>query len=104
MPRTKAATKRRGPAKAAKPKPRISGTRKPPTAKRPSTKPASKKDAVLILLSRKTGASLDELMTATGWQAHSIRGCLSGTIGKKLGLKVHSSVDASGARRYAIKR
>lgn len=67
-------------------------------------KAASKKDAVIALLSRKNGASIEELIRATGWQSHSVRGFLSGTIGKTLGLKLTSSTDASGTRRYAIKR
>ena len=46
----------------------------------------SKKDAVLELLRRPNGATLSELMEATGWQAHSVRGFLSGTLRKKMGL------------------
>ena len=69
-----------------------------------SAKHASKKDTVIALLRRKNGASLDEMCEATGWQAHSVRGFLSGTINKKLGLNLSSSIDASGVRRYAIKR
>ena len=65
---------------------------------------STKKDVVLSLLSRKDGASLDEIAQATDWQAHSIRGFLSGTVSKKLGHKVTSTTDAMGTRRYAIKR
>jgi len=69
-----------------------------------SAKHASKKDTVIALLSRKNGASLDEMVAATGWQAHSVRGFLAGIVGKKLGLTLSSSIDVSGVRRYAIKR
>jgi hypothetical protein len=44
----------------------------------------SKKAIVLELLRRPKGATLAELMAATGWQAHSIRGFISGTLGKKM--------------------
>src|SRR3977135_3202749 len=43
---------------------------------------------VLDLLKKPDGATMKELMKATGWQAHSMRGFLSGTIGKKMGLTV----------------
>jgi len=42
-------------------------------------------------------------MKTTGWQAHSIRGFLSGTIGKKLGLAVKSTKGKDGERSYSIK-
>lgn len=49
------------------------------------------------------GASLKELMKATGWLAHSVRGHLSGTVGKKVKLTVVSANDADGERRYSVK-
>jgi len=63
----------------------------------------SKAAAVLDLLKRSDGASLPELMKATGWQAHSVRGFLSGTVGKKLGLAVVSTKVEDGERTYSIK-
>ena len=42
-------------------------------------------------------------MKATGWQAHSVRGFLSGTLTKKLGLKIESNPPGDGARRYSIR-
>ena len=65
-------------------------------------KPATKKAIVLELLHQPAGATLDELMKATGWQAHSVRGFLSGTLGKKMGLKVDSSKRSDGERSYLI--
>jgi hypothetical protein len=38
----------------------------------------------------------------TGWQKHSIRGFLSGTMRKKMGLKVVSTKDDTGTRLYRI--
>ena len=62
----------------------------------------SKAARVIALLRQPTGASLKTLMRATGWQAHSVRGFISGQLGKKLGLRVHS-IEHDGERVYAIK-
>ena len=61
----------------------------------------SKTAKVLELLKRSGGASLKELMKATGWQAHSVRGFLSGALGKKMGLTVSSAKDGED-RRYSV--
>lgn len=66
------------------------------------TVPQSKSDRVLSLLKQTNGATLDELMTATKWQAHSVRGFLSGAVKKRKGLTVLSECDGEGARRYRI--
>src|SRR5450631_754714 len=58
---------------------------------------------VLDLLKRPDGATLGELMKATGWQAHSVRGFLSGTVSKKLGLTVTSTKADDGERTYSVK-
>jgi Protein of unknown function (DUF3489) len=50
----------------------------------------SKAAAILQLLSRPQGATVQELMAATQWQAHSVRGFISGNLGKKRQLKVRS--------------
>ena len=50
----------------------------------------------------RSGATLKELMKATGWQAHSVRGFLSGTLGKKMGLALESSKGKDGERFYKI--
>jgi hypothetical protein len=57
---------------------------------------------VLDLLKRPGGASGKELMKATGWQAHSVRGFLSGALGKKMGLTVTSTKAEDGERRYSV--
>lgn len=72
--------------------------RKPKLTKSKQTK-ASK---ILILLHRPSGASIVELCKATGWQAHSIRGFLSGTVRRKLGLKITAETNDKGIRRYWI--
>lgn len=57
--------------------------------------------AIVELLRREAGATLPDLMAASGWQGHSVRGFLSGTLKKKLGLTIASD-KADGIRRYRI--
>jgi hypothetical protein len=63
---------------------------------------ATKHERVLTLLSHEDGASIEEIMTATNWQKHSVRGFLSGTVKKKLGFHITSSVKEGEPRRYRI--
>lgn len=51
----------------------------------------SKKARILELLKGPDGATLAELMAATEWQAHSVRGFLSGILSNKMGLRVEST-------------
>jgi Protein of unknown function (DUF3489) len=61
------------------------------------------KQAILVgLLRRPQGATIAELVTATGWQNHSIRGAISFTLRKKLGLNVTSLRDDARGRVYHI--
>ena len=62
---------------------------------------ATKSQRVTMLLQRAKGASIAEIMTATGWQQHSVRGFMSGTIGKRKGFAVVSD-KTGGERRYRI--
>jgi len=62
----------------------------------------SKKAVVIELLRRKDGASLPEIAKATDWQNHSIRGFISGALTKKMGLKIESTKQEGGDRRYKI--
>ena len=57
---------------------------------------------MIDLLKRKKGATIDEAVAATGWQPHSVRGTISGTLKKKLGLAVTSEKPGEGPRRYRI--
>ncbi len=57
--------------------------------------------AILVdLVSRRGGATIAELTKATGWQPHSVRGAISGTLKKKLGLAIASEKVESRGRVY----
>ena len=68
----------------------------------PATRTGSKTAQVIALLEKPKGATLADLMKATGWQAHSVRGFISGTLGKKMGLKIASSKSNDGERVYCL--
>ena len=78
-------------------------SKKAKRAKQPKgARKGSKTAKILALLQRPNGASLPELIRATGWQPHSVRGFLSGTVGAKLGVSVTSVKDPDGTRRYSV--
>ena len=68
----------------------------------PTAREGSKKAIVLELLRRKDGATLAEIAKATDWQNHSIRGFISGSLSKKMGLKIDSIKREDGERRYVL--
>jgi len=77
---------------------------KPTRAKEASAPRAESKGAkILELIGRPKGASLAEIMKATDWQAHSVRGFLS-TAAKKQGLKIESTKNEAGERIYNVKK
>ena len=67
----------------------------------PRRKPDSKQDQIVALLQQPGGATLDGLVKATGWQKHSVRGFLAGTVRKKLKLPLLSE-KIDGIRTYRI--
>ena len=73
-----------------------------PPKKGTRARQGSKTAKFVDLLKRPGGATGTDLMKATGWQAHSVRGFISGVLGRKMGLKVTSTVD-NGGRRYSLK-
>jgi Protein of unknown function (DUF3489) len=75
----------------------------PKTAKAQGTRVGSKTAQIIDLLKRPGGATLQELMAATEWQPHSIRGFISGTLGKKMKLTVESAKGEDGQRTYSLK-
>ena len=80
------------------------GQKKAPTGepKPKATREGSKTTTILTLIKREGGVTLKEIMEATGWQAHSVRGFISGTLGKKMGLTVGSAKSEKGERTYTL--
>ena len=62
----------------------------------------TKQERLLTLLSQPEGASIEDMMQATKWQQHSVRGFLAGTVKKKLGFPLTSSKLNGDVRRYRI--
>ena len=58
--------------------------------------------ALVIALRRPQGATSLQLMLATGWQPHTVRGAISGMLRKKLGLNVVLAQNESGERVYRV--
>lgn len=76
----------------------------PPTTEpqpKPATAPKGKIATLVGLLRREEGASIETMMEATGWQSHSVRGAMSGSVKKALGLTITSEKSDAG-RIYRI--
>jgi len=91
--------KKATPAKQA-PKGRTKAKVAPPA--KPEARDGSKTARILDLLKRPGGVTAKELMKATGWLPHSVRGFLSGTVSKKMGLAVTSTKGEDGERTYSV--
>ena len=66
-----------------------------PAPKTPTPRAGTKQAMLITLLRTPEGATMDEIVAATGWLAHTARGAMSGALGKKLGLVVTSEKDAA---------
>ena len=73
----------------------------PPMQVEEQALPRGKLGIVVVLLRRKEGARMTELQERTGWQAHSVRGAMSGALKKRLGLSITSEM-TDGGRIYRI--
>lgn len=62
----------------------------------------SKQDILVAMLKRPEGASIAEIMAATNWQPHSIRGAIAGVVRKKLDLEVTSEKHETRGRIYTV--
>ena len=66
------------------------------------TRDGTKQAMMIELLKRPGGATLAEIVEVTGWQAHTVRGAMAGTLKKKLGLTVTSEKDEVRGRVYRL--
>jgi Protein of unknown function (DUF3489) len=85
------------PGKKAKPAKKVSGKA---TGDKASER-SNKKAEVIAMMARSKGVTLAEIMEATGWQKHTVRGFVS-ILGSKGGLRIESSKNAAGERTYKI--
>ncbi|MBS0214049.1 MAG: DUF3489 domain-containing protein [Proteobacteria bacterium] len=69
---------------------------------KPRTREHSKQADVIRMLQRPEGATIHQICTATGWQAHTVRGTFAGAFKKKLGLTITSDKVQGGERVYRI--
>jgi hypothetical protein len=65
------------------------------------TEPGSKQSRVIAMLQSPAGATIADMMQATGWQQHSVRGFLAGVVRKRLKLKLGSK-KVDGTRVYRV--
>jgi hypothetical protein len=80
-------------------RPNASKTKKPKTRR---SRDDSKQAELIVMLKRTKGASIEEIVAAFGWQAHTVRGAIAGALKKKLGLDVTSEKDEKRGRVYKI--
>jgi hypothetical protein len=87
---------------AGKPSERSGNSKSKPAKASNAPRRGSKTAKILALLKRPGGASLSQLQKATDWQAHSVRGFLSGAVKKKMGLRVTTAKLPDGTRTYRV--
>jgi hypothetical protein len=100
---TKSKSKSKPSTRAATRKPSKSKRRSRSAQSRPTTRTDTKHAGILAMLRTPAGATIAALMTATGWQQHSVRGFLAGVVRKKLGLSLVSEPTDKG-RVYRLKQ
>ncbi len=74
----------------------------PKQAKAQRRKRATKQAMLIDMLKRDEGASIGQIVEATGWQPHTVRGAISGALKKKLGFTIESTKLDNGGRLYRI--
>ena len=83
---------------------RTTATEVSDTPKPVAIRTGTKRAQIIALLQRPGGASIAEIVEATGWQAHTARGAISGVLKKKLGLTIIAEKVESRGRIYKIER
>ncbi len=87
-------------AETGEPDPADSAPTSPVACRVRKSRPDTKQAQLVAMLQRPDGASLDEIVAATGWQAHTVRGAVAGALKKKLGLTVTSEKVEGRGRVY----
>jgi hypothetical protein len=82
-------------------RPRKAATTGTDTAPAPKTRDGTKQALVIAMLRRKQGATIAQIVEATGWRSHTVRGFFAGALKRKLGLEV-TSEKVEGSRVYRI--
>ena len=85
----------------AKKSPRVAKTAKPAKPESGAPREGSKTAQVVAMLQRKNGATVSEIMDKMGWQRHTVRGFMAGTM-KKAGYEIESFKPEGGERTYRI--
>lgn len=70
--------------------------------KTPKAARVTKQQIMIDMLSRPEGATIEELIEATGWLSHTCRGAMSGALKKKLGLTITSEKEDQRGRVYRL--
>lgn len=79
------------------------GTTADQTQEKPArTRDNSKQAQVIAMLKRPEGTTIAQICSATGWQAHTVRGTFAGAFKKKLGLDITSTKESGRERVYRI--
>jgi len=73
-----------------------------PEPKEPRTRENSKQAQMIALLKRPEGATIAQMVEATGWQSHTVRGAMAGALKKRLGLVIDSIREGAGERIYRV--
>jgi hypothetical protein len=81
---------------------RVEDSKSPEEQNAPKPTKESKLDLVVKLLRRPEGATVDDLVVATGWQKHTVRACISHALAKKRGYQIVSDKPQGGKRVYKI--
>lgn len=100
MAKSKTAAAKKGVAKSApKSKKAVAKTVMKPEEQAPKS---TKQQIIIDMLKRDEGATLKQMMEATGWQRHSLHGAMAGGLKKKLGFKIISTKESGGEMVYKI--
>ena len=73
-----------------------------PATQKPVPRSGTKQAMLIAMLQAPMGATMAEITVATGWLSHTVRGAMSGALGKKLGLVVTSTKEGDRGRVYRI--